>query len=107
MASDLFEREGWEIELLVGLEHEEILAEIAKSEALVVGLTAHGAQSLRALVRLIAGIRISNPAVFILVSGHIVQEAKDVVELIGADGLAQDIPSALLEAKRLFDLAHP
>ena len=106
MASDMFRRDGWEIELLVGLEHEEILHEVEASEALIVGLSAHGSGSLGALVRLVAGIRIINPAVYILISGHIVDEAKDLITLTGADGLAADIPTALIEAKRLLDLAH-
>lgn len=106
MASDLFRRDGWEIEMLVGLGHEEILEKINASEALVVGLSAHGAQSLGALVRLIAGIRVVDPSVYIIVSGHIVEEAKDLIALTGADSLAADIPEALAEAKRLFDLAN-
>lgn len=106
MASDLFRRDGWEIELLVGLEHKKILAKVDASEALIVGLSAHGAASLGALVRLIAGIRIVNPAAYILISGNIVDEAKDLLALTGADGLAADIPAALIEAERLLDLAH-
>ena len=105
MAADLFRREGWEIELLVGATHDEILESVSSSEALVVGLTAHGEQSLAELIRLIVGIRIVNPAVCVLVSGHIVESADDIITLSGADGVANDIASALVEAKRLLELA--
>ena len=106
MASDLFRQEGWEIELLLGLGHNEIIGKIGKSDAQVVGLTSHGTQSLGALVKLIVGIRVINPAVYVLISGHIVEEAKDLIELTGADGFARAIPSALSEAKRLSDLTY-
>lgn len=105
MASDLFRQEGWDIQLLLGETHEEILDTILKSDALVVCLTAHGTSSIAALVRLIAGIRILNPAVMILIGGKIVEEASDIIELSGADGVATDYPTALNEVKRLYELA--
>lgn len=106
MATELFRQEGWDIQLLLGETHEEILDAVRKSDALVVCLTAHGTSSIAALVRLIAGIRILNPAVLILISGKIAENAMDILELSGADGVATDFPSALSEVKRLYELAN-
>ena len=101
-----YDQDGSEVELLLGLGHDEIVEKVRESDALVVGLTAHGARSMAALVRLIAAIRIVNPAVYILVSGNIVEDADDLIELTGADGFAKDVDTGLSEMQRLLDLAN-
>jgi methanogenic corrinoid protein MtbC1 len=103
MAADLFRREGWDVDLMIGASHDDVIDRVGTSDALVVGLTAHGRQSLAALIRLILAIRVVNPAVNVLVCGHIVEEADDVIALIGADGYASDIPTALLKMQDLHD----
>jgi methanogenic corrinoid protein MtbC1 len=101
IAADLFRREGWDIELVVGASHEEILDRVSRSDALVIGLTAHGPQSLTALLKLIVAIRIVNPDVHVLVCGAIVDGAEDILDLTGADGFATDVPSALMKMGNL------
>jgi methanogenic corrinoid protein MtbC1 len=103
MAADLFRREGWDVDLLIGGSHDDIIDRVRTSDALVVGLTAHGRQSLPALIRLILAIRVVNPAVNVLVCGHVVEEADDVIALIGADGYASDVPTAILKMQGLHD----
>jgi len=105
MAADIFRREGWEIELLVGDTHEGILDRVSTSDALVVGLTAHGSQSLAGLIRLVLAIRIVNPTAYVLISGNIIEDAEDIITLTGADGFASDIDTALVEVERLYELA--
>ena len=106
MAADLFRGDGWDVELLLGSTHDEIVEKVKIGDALVVGLTAHGALSMEPLVRLIAAIRIVNPAVYILVSGNIVEEADDLIELTGADGFANNIDTGLSEMQRMLELAN-
>jgi methanogenic corrinoid protein MtbC1 len=95
MAADLVRKERWDVDLLVGATHDEIIEAVRSSDALVVGLTAHGWQSLAGLLKLIVGIRIVNPAVNILVCGNIVNETEDIVIRTGADAHAGDISTAL------------
>jgi methanogenic corrinoid protein MtbC1 len=104
MAADLFRKENWDVELLVGASHDEIIRAVGSSDALVIGLTAHGSQSLPALLRLILAIRIVNPAVHVLVCGNIVNETDDFVILTGADACAQDIPTALRKMEALHQV---
>ena len=106
MAADLFRREGWELELVTGASHNEIVERVTQSEAMVVGLTAHGDRSLEALLKLLLAIRVTNPTTYVLVSGNIVDEASDILSLTGADACASDISSALSEMKRLEELAE-
>jgi methanogenic corrinoid protein MtbC1 len=104
MAADLFRREGWDIDLIVGACHEEIIDRLGGSDASVVGLTAHGEKSLGPLLRLIPAIRIANPAVSILICGKIGDLSDDLVSLTGADGFADDIASALVIMGQWHDL---
>lgn len=106
MAADLFRQEGWEIELVTGVGHDEILGKVSQSDAMVVGLTAHGKKALEALLKLVLAIRVTNPTTYVLVSGNIVDEAADILSLTGADAFAADIPTGLRELNRLHELAQ-
>jgi methanogenic corrinoid protein MtbC1 len=104
MAADLFRREDWDIELIVGASHEEIIDRLVDSDASVVGLTAHGEKSLGPLLRLIPAIRIANPAGRILLCGTIGAFSDDILSLTGADGFADDITSALATMRQWHDM---
>ncbi|MDJ0825914.1 MAG: cobalamin-dependent protein [Rhodobacter sp.] len=95
MATDLFRRDGWDIDLEVGLDHDALVGYLDLADYTVIGLSASGRKSLAALIRLILAIRIGNPAAFILVGGNIVAEDPDIVATTGADGAALDVPQAL------------
>ena len=56
-----------------------------------------------ALARLVIALRISNPAAAIFLSGQITSKAKDVIEVMGLDGVVSDIPSALELANDIWD----
>jgi len=99
MAADLFGREGWDINMIVGQNHDDLVSEIAQSRCPMIGLSAAGAHSAAALARLIIALRISNPWAAIILSGQITNEAEDVVSAMGLDGVVTDIPSAIT----LFD----
>jgi methanogenic corrinoid protein MtbC1 len=94
MAADLFRRDGWEIELRVGDSHDELVDFIGGAGFRIVGLSSHGRESIPALVRLISAIRVSSPAASIMVSGNVVDQASDIIDLTGADGFANDVDSA-------------
>jgi methanogenic corrinoid protein MtbC1 len=94
MASDLFRKNGWDINLKVALSHEELVDEISRSKASIIGLSASGDHSIEALSRLVIALRLSNPHANIFVSGSIVQEANETVGLMGVDGMASDIEEA-------------
>ncbi len=105
MAADLFRKHGWRIDLKVGLTHDDLVEALRHSECPVIGLSASGPRSLVALARLIVAVRINNPGSLILVSGQIVNDERDRVGFLGADGIAWDVPSALSEMQRLAGLA--
>lgn len=105
MAADLFGREGWDIDMIVGQNHDDLVSEIAQSRCPVIGLSAAGAHSAAALARLVIALRISNPWAAIVVSGQIANEAEDVVSALGLDGVVTDIPSAITLFDSIWDNA--
>lgn len=102
MAADLIRRDGWEVELEIGQDHDALLELILSARQPIVGLSASGIHTLPALAKLIIAIRLASPKTLILVSGPIVGVANDEVKLMGADGMANDYDSALVEIEELW-----
>jgi methanogenic corrinoid protein MtbC1 len=95
MAADLFIKDGWDVKVIVGKDHQELVDEIADSQCRIIGLSAAGAHSTAALARAVIALRLSNPSAGIFLGGQITQEAKQAVDLMGFDGIMSDIPTAL------------
>ncbi len=100
MAADLFRKDGWDIDLLIGRAHDELVFDISRSDVVVVGLSARSERTLEALSKIVIALRIKNPKLALFVSGSVVEEHKDTVELMDVDGMASDYQSAkdMLEA---------
>ncbi len=103
MASDLAREHGWDIELLVGLEHEALVAKLEQSQPLVIGLSASGKRSLPALTRLVVALRIGVPNARILVCGQIAASNLTLVGVTGADAAATDFHGALGHMERFLE----
>ncbi|MDX8352171.1 cobalamin B12-binding domain-containing protein [Cognatiyoonia sp. IB215182] len=107
MATDLFRKDGWRIDLQIEGDHDALVSHISNAPTQLVGISAGGAHSLQALSRLIVALRINRPDAMIFVSGHIVEEAADAIELIGVDGLASDIHAAKVLMNQLWQTLQP
>lgn len=94
MAADLFGSEGWNIEVLGGLPHEALVAQISESPCHILGLSAGGAHAEAALVRLIVAVHLSRPDMRIFLSGQIVTASPEFVALLDIDGSASEIEAA-------------
>ena len=95
MATDLARDMGWDIELLLGLDHDELIATAQQRKASLIALSASGKRSLPALMKLIVALRISNPDAYLLVCGQIESSPVPLVGMTGADGAATDFPAAM------------
>lgn len=98
MAADIFRKEGWEIALKVGMDHDQLVAEIAQAPAGIVGLSISGRHSIEALSRLVVALHISCPHAMIVVSGQNINDVRPVLSLMGLD----DVASTLDEARDQF-----
>jgi methanogenic corrinoid protein MtbC1 len=95
IAADLFRRAGWDIELLIGTTEPEILAAVEKGNHRLVGLSCAGIHGLSALERLVGALRKSPVRPYVLLCGQILNEPAEVIEAIGADGVAGDVDTAM------------
>ncbi len=95
MAADLFRREGWEVDLLLGLPHEALIERFCTSGRRVFGLSASGPRSLLPLGRLLVAIRIACPEARVMVCGQIVTDAAGMVAHLHPEAMANDMTTAL------------
>lgn len=101
MAADLFRRQGWEIELLWGLEHDAIMARFQASDHWCVGISAANGRALPALARLIVALRTERPGVRILVSGPVLTRFEEEVRAMLPDAVAHTFQEAFAAMTRL------
>jgi methanogenic corrinoid protein MtbC1 len=101
MAVDLFRRHGWDVGLLLGLEHDEIMAHLAHDDRPVVGLSCSGSHSRPALIRLIEDLRKARPTVHIILSGYIVAKPDLMRGLPRVDACVASFEEAEAEMKRM------
>ena len=104
MAADLFRKDGWEIMLKVGLDHDELISEIEQTPNSIIGLSVSGRHSMDALSRLVLALHICCPHARILVSGQDIDGMKPLLSLMGLDGIATDIEDAKRQMLALWDL---
>ena len=94
MAADLFRREGWLIDLMVGRRHDERLADLARTDFTILSLSASTPAVLPDLTRLIAAVRIAAPHALILICGRLVQDQPDLCRRSDADAATDDLAEA-------------
>jgi MerR family transcriptional regulator, light-induced transcriptional regulator len=104
MATDMARERGWDIELFVGLSHEELLETLVSRQPSIIALSAGGKRVLPALGRLIVALHISAPAAQILVCGQFAGSGLVPVGVAGADAIALDFEGALKEMERFLIL---
>jgi methanogenic corrinoid protein MtbC1 len=102
MAADLLGKEGWDITLLTGLSHDDLLEGITHSGCRLVGISAGGRHAAASLAKLVIALRIASPATAIFVSGQITRKAPDLLALMDLDGTAEDIETAAKVMNRLW-----
>jgi len=104
MAADLARARGWDIDLLVGLSHEDLLAELTARKPPLIGLSASGKRTLPALTQVIVAQRIVNSCTRILVCGKIAELNVNLVGVTGADAAALDFETAYAQMERLIEV---
>ena len=105
MAADLLRERGWDIRLLVGMDHDDLIDELAADPPSLIGISTGGKRSLPALLRLIVALRIATRPARILVCGQIANDDFHLVGVSGADSVARDFETAATEMNRLIGLS--
>ena len=95
MATDLFRREGWLVDLKVGRSHDELIDELDQTDLTILGLTISSRENLPSLTRLIAAVRVSAPHAFVMVAGHLAKTEPNLQTLTDADAVSIEVDTSL------------
>ena len=95
MAADLFRQNGWDVDVMAGGSHDEILDRIERTRFLVLGLSSGGRRTAEALALLVHAVRAVDPEIFVIVSGGVVREAPELVDLAQPDSAVSTVEEAL------------
>ncbi|ARU00499.1 cobalamin B12-binding domain-containing protein [Yoonia vestfoldensis] len=95
IATDHFRRDGWDVDMLMGLDHDALIteADLRHYEAIV--LVANSDRMLEPLTRLGLALRITQPLAHIIVAGSILDHHPDILHLVGAEAVMADLDSAI------------
>lgn len=99
MAADRARGHGWEVALLVGLQHDALVERIANLAPDAIGLSLSGARTLLPLSRLVFALRVAVPTVPIIVSGPGVALIGEPI--VGVDALATDFDGAMAALEKV------
>lgn len=104
VAADLFRREGWEIDLETGTDHENLIVRIEQTKPHIIGLSLSTEHRLEALVRLVVAIRLVLPDAIIGVASSTNVDAQKLRDLVDIDLVFSDAASSFRELERLTRL---
>ena len=108
MAVDLFRRQGWDVDHLIDMDHDQILEAAQDADIVLVGLSASGRRRRAALLRLVVALRIARPDLKILLSGQVAKSEPDFLSQVGIDAIVEDVGSALTTVQQLLkDVPKP
>ena len=102
MASDMFSREGWDVLVLEGMDHDALVDACNDVDIVLLGLTASGGQVKQNLLRLLVVLRVVRPDLRIMISGQITKAEPTFLNRLGADCVVETIEEALQETERLM-----
>jgi len=94
MTADDLRRRGWDIELLIGYDHESLVERLESIAPTTVALAASMNHMTLPLARTVVALRAHLPGVWVMVGGAIAQRVPDILTATGADAVAQTADQA-------------
>lgn len=107
MAAALFRSDGWDVTLLVGLDHDTLLDRFINDDRPLIGLSSSGDHSLDGLRQLMEAVRDRRPDARLILSGGIVLLPERLAKLPKPDAVITDLRMAEAEMTRLYPRATP
>ena len=104
VAADLFRDAGWEIDLRVGADHDDLMDHVENTRPSVIGLSLSTEHRLEDLVRLVVAMRIVVPQAIIGVAPAAGLDETRVRSLVDIDLLFGDARTACADLERLLRL---
>lgn len=103
IATDLFRREGWDVDMMVGLDHEMLVEQSDRRSYRAIILVANSDSMIEPLTQLVLALRISHPLAHVVVAGNILKHHPDIIEVVGADAVMTDIDSAIATMRSVLE----
>ena len=103
IATDLFRREGWDVDLSMHASHDGLLEQAEERSYRAVVLVAHSDRMIAPLTKLVLALRIAQPLAHVVVAGNILNHDPDVSKLVGADAVIEDIETAVATLRAIVD----
>ncbi|MEO0372843.1 MAG: B12-binding domain-containing protein [Pseudomonadota bacterium] len=91
MATDIFQKDGWHVVMLLGMSHYALVRKIASTNARVIGLSLDRATSLDALSKLIVSLHIVRPNAPIFLNGHGVMRMQSKLAWMDLEGISDNL----------------
>ncbi|EAQ07269.1 Coenzyme B12-binding [Yoonia vestfoldensis SKA53] len=95
IATDHFRRDGWDVDMLMGLDHDAMVSEADLRHYEAIVLVANSDRMLEPLTRLSLALRITQPLAHIIVAGGILDHHPDILHLVGAEAVMADLDTAI------------
>lgn len=103
IASDLFRREGWDIDVALNMSHDELVESGERRNYRAIVLVANSDQMLGALTRLIVALRITQPLAHIMVAGTILDHFPRIADITGVDAVIDKLETAVSTLRNVID----
>ncbi len=107
IATDVFRREGWDVDMKVALDHDTLVEQSDRRNYKAIVLVANSNSMIEPLTRLVLALRISQPLAHVIVAGNILQHHPDIIDVVGADAVMKDIDSAVSTLRKLIEIETP
>lgn len=106
MAADLFRRQGWNIDLLLGRKHDDLVRSAEAMQPAVIGISVAGDHSMVALAKLMVALRVHCPDTLIVISGAIMKDAEELVADLTPDAMVKDVSTAFNVLSDLWEVVQ-
>lgn len=103
MATDTFRREGWDVDMMVGLSHEALITLSDERVYSAIVLVANSDEMVAALTRLVLSLRLSQPLAQVFIAGNILHHHPDIQQLVAADAVIDNIETAVETLRAVLD----
>lgn len=103
VAADMFRERGWEIDLVTRAGHDALVAQVARTEPRIIGLSLSTEERFDALARLVVAMRLVAPEAIIGVAPAEGLDGGKITEIVDIDLLFGGAVSACADLERMID----
>lgn len=102
IATDLFRREGWDVDMALDMDHDELVERSESRNYKAIVLVANSDQMMEPLTRLIVALRITQPLAHIVVAGNILNHHPRIADITGVDAVIDQIDTAVVTLRDMI-----